>query len=141
MLASAAAWLGTPFVDCASVRGAGVDCAMFVKAAFEGAGLEPPFTVPSYSPQWYLNGNQELWLPLLEGRAVEIEQKDLKPADLVLYKFGTRFFSHGALVDSKGWPNIIHAYRQTRMVTRDLGNQGLLARCAQKYFTHKAWVT
>lgn len=114
---------------------------MFIKSVFEEAGLEAPFNMEQYSPQWYLNGDRELWLPLLVGRAVEIKQSELKPADLVLYKFGSRFFSHGALVDSQGWPHIIHAYRQTRMVTRDLGDQGLLARCAKLFFTHKAWVT
>lgn len=139
VLAAAALWLGTPFRDCASVRGAGVDCAMLIKAAFEEAGVESPFKVDRYSAQWYLNGDRELWIPMLLERGIEIDEKQALPADIVLYKFGSKFYSHGALIEAKGWPNIIHAYRQANCVLRDLGDQGLLARCPRRFFTRKAW--
>ena len=139
VLAAAAQWIGTPFVDCSSIRGAGVDCGMLIKSAYEEAGIESPFKIDRYSAQWYLNGDKELWLPLLIERGIEITQEQCKPADIVLYKFGSKFFSHGALIEAKGWPSIIHAYRQNGAVMRDLGDQGLLARCPRRFFTRKAW--
>lgn len=140
VLSAARTWIGTPFRDCASVKGAGVDCAMFIKAAFEEAGIEAPFVVDRYSAQWYLHGDRELWLPLLEARAIEIEQNQVRPADLVLYKFGSKYYSHGALIAESGWPVIIHAYRQNGAVALDIGDQALLGRCPRKFFTRKAWV-
>lgn len=138
VLLAAREWLATPFLDCASVRGAGVDCAMLIKAAYEGAGVESPIAMERYSPQWFLHGDRELWLQTVLDRGIEIEQSQAKPADLVLFKFG-RFFAHGALIAEKGFPHIIHAFRQAGCVVEDDASQGFLRDRVKRFFTRKAW--
>lgn len=126
VLAVARTFLGTPYHDCARLKGVGVDCATMIAMVFEEAGLEPPLDIPSYSPQWYLHRSDELYMERVLDRAKEIAQKDAHPGDLVLYQFG-RCFAHGAIVDEPGWPAIIHAYKQAGSVVRWRGDQGDLA--------------
>ncbi len=123
--AVARTWLRTPFHDNAAVRGAGVDCAMLIKSVFEEAGIITPEQIAQYSAQWAMHHNDELFLAEVLRHAVEIDEADVLPADIVLYKFG-RCLSHGAIVIAPGWPHIIHAFKQEYMVTIGLGDVGLL---------------
>lgn len=138
VITAARRWIGTPFADNACVLGAGVDCAQFIRSAFEEAGIESPVPIEPYAAQWYLHGDKELWLGTVLDRGVEITEGQARAADLVLYKFG-KFFAHGALITERGWPNIIHAYRQSRGVLEDLGDQGFLKGRDRRFFTRKAW--
>lgn len=136
--AEARTWIGTPYHDCAMVKGAGVDCAMIIKAVFEGCGIETPIEFDSYSPQWYLHRSDELYLNKVLERAREIPEAEAKPADIVMYKFG-RCFAHGAIVIEPGFPSIIHAFKQAGVVTIGDGTKGHLTGRERRFFTRHHW--
>lgn len=111
-------FLGTPFHDHGEVKGAGVDCATFLKKAFEEAGVVAPFKLDHYSPQFFLHQDEERYIGWVErcgGR--EIAEADAKPGDIVLWKIG-HCFAHGALIVEPGWPHIIHAHFASRCVRK-----------------------
>jgi hypothetical protein len=63
-------WLRTPFASRAQIKGAGVDCANLLVAAF--ASVER-VTIPDYPSDWFLHSDRERLLrsrrsPVSEGR-------------------------------------------------------------------------
>lgn len=138
VIAEARTWLATPYHDCAMVKGVGVDCAYLLKAVFEAVGLEAPIEIEPYSPQWYLHRSDELYLAKVLERAKEITLEEARPADVVLFKFG-RCFAHGAIIVE--WPRIIHAHKQSGIVTLADATTGVLADRERRFFTRRAWGT
>jgi len=51
VIKEALTWLSTPFHHEAMIKGAGVDCGMFLAAVYRVAGLIPEFTVAHYAFQ------------------------------------------------------------------------------------------
>ena len=124
VVAEARLWTGTPYHHRASVRGAGVDCALLILEAFAGAGIEERFDVGQYNHDWHLHRGEERYLEVIERYMARIEVDEtplkfrvppleLKPADVIVFRVG-RTFSHGAIVTK--WPFIIHAYYPSRIV-------------------------
>lgn len=109
--AEAMTWLDTPWHHMAGLKGVGVDCAHFVAAVYEAAGVIADPHIAPYGPQWFLNSGQELFLPYVErAGAREIAPETAGRGDLVLYRVG-RAWAHGAIV--LDWPGrIIHAHQR-----------------------------
>ena len=61
VIAEARSWIGTPFHDCAQVKGHGVDCAQFIAAVYTATGTVPPFDIEPYSPQFMLHRSEPLF--------------------------------------------------------------------------------
>lgn len=120
--AIARSFIGTPFHDHGEVKGAGVDCATFLKCVFTEAGLVAPFQLDHYSPQFFLHSAEERYLGWVAKFAREISEAEAKPGDVVLYKIGM-CFAHGALIVNPGWPSIIHAHWRMRCVRQDDGHK------------------
>ena len=118
-------WIGTPFHDHGEVKGAGVDCATFLKCVAQEAGVVEPFTLDHYSPQFFLHGNEERYIGWVTKFAREITEVEAKTGDIVLYKIG-HVFAHGALIIDPGWPNIIHAHFAAKCVRRGNGFRPML---------------
>ena len=109
VLAAAQSWLGTPFHDCAQVKGVGVDCANILAAVYAEAGLVPEVEIAAYSPQFMLHSSEPLFESYVRRFADEVEEAVVQPADIVLYQVG-RSFAHGAIIVD--WPTkIIHAFK------------------------------
>jgi cell wall-associated NlpC family hydrolase len=120
--AVARTFVGTPFHDHGEVKGAGVDCATFLKVVAQEAGVVAPFTLDHYSPQFFLHQSEERYIGWVTKFAREITQEEAKPGDIVLYKVkGGLCYAHGALVVKPGWPTIIHAHFAAKCVRRDDG--------------------
>ena len=113
--AVARSWIGTPFHDRAEVKGAGCDCATFLKCVFVEAGLIAPFEIGYYPAQFFLHSAEERYLTWVRKFGHEIALEEAQPGDVALYKIGL-CFAHGALVASPGWPAIIHAHAASRCV-------------------------
>jgi cell wall-associated NlpC family hydrolase len=102
-------WLGTPFRDCADIKGrnGGVDCAMLLVRCAVDTGIIPPFDPRPYPARWHLHQDRERFLEWIEtylgGCVVETPQI----GDVAVYQFG-RCFSHGAIIINSG--EAIHAY-------------------------------
>lgn len=106
-------WIGTPFRDCADVKGpnGAVDCAMLLVRCYVDAGHLAPFDPRPYPPRWHLHKDRERFLEWVEdelgGRRIESPRL----GDVVIWQFG-RCFSHGAiLINSE---EVVHAYSHAR---------------------------
>lgn len=109
-------WIGTPFHDLARVKGVGCDCAQLVAAVYEEAGILEPVDTGHYSPQFFLHHGEERLINFILRHAREIDEPNVMPGDIVVYKVG-RVFAHAAIVID--WPReIIHAHKLSGKVIR-----------------------
>jgi cell wall-associated NlpC family hydrolase len=137
VVAEAMTWLGTPWHHRGRVKGAGVDCAQFVIAAYAGAGVIADFDTGEYPRDWHIHRDQERFLTFVPSFAREIAEAEVGPGDLVLCKIG-RVYSHGVIVTA--WPQGIHAAVNAGRVTLcDLDRDAGLISGPRRYFTHKGW--
>ncbi len=138
VLRIARTWIGTPFHDQQKCKGAGVDCAQFIAAIFEEAGLIDIVDIGYYSPQWFLHRDEERYLSYVLPRAMEIVEREAMAADLVVFKIG-RCFAHGAILTEEGWPHVIHAYKPEGIVTFGRGDAGDLSSRQRRFFRYAGW--
>lgn len=134
VVAIALQWERTPYRHEARIKGVAADCT-FIAAVYEEAGLIPHVEIGPYSSQWHLHQREERYLGLVLQYAHEIEGPP-QPGDVVLYKFG-RVMSHSGIVIFPGWPHIIHAGYQERIVSRADGTAGMMAlpQIKRRYFS------
>jgi len=52
VIAAARAWLGTPYHNQASARGAGCDCLGLIRGVWRDVVGPEPFAMPAYTPDW-----------------------------------------------------------------------------------------
>lgn len=132
VVTEAMSWLRTPYHHRARVKGAGVDCANLPAAVYEEVGLVDRID-PEYSPQWMMHREEEQFLEYILPHATEIFEEDqLKPGDLILWKFG-RTYSHSAIVVD--YPVIIHAVNGTGVVLGDADRDSIFDDRPRKFFT------
>lgn len=113
--AVAISWEMTPYHPHARIKGLGVDCAQFPIAVYSEFGALPTDYAPTYSQEWMTHRDEELYLDEIRRFAREIPESEIKPGDLIVWKFG-RTFSHSAiLLDS---PIVIHAIIKGGFVLR-----------------------
>ncbi len=134
VLAEARSWIGTPYRHMGRAKGprGGVDCAQLVWAVFHNCGLTPFLPLEPYAQDFFLHRDVERYLAIVLRRALEVEYP--RPGDLVLFRIG-RLYAHGAIVDSPGWPTIIHAWYAAKRVISARGDQGRLANRPRKFFS------
>src|SRR5271168_3472737 len=133
IVASARAWVGTPYHHMADVRGAGCDCAMLLVRVFCDLGLVEPFDPRPYVKDWHLHRGEERYLTFLLARAHEMATP--LPGDAVLFKYG-RCFSHGGIVTRSAPLTIVHAFHPARIVLEEevVRNIEVAARVSQAKF-------
>lgn len=132
VVAEAESWLRTPYHHRARIKGAGVDCAQILVGVYGNVGLIEPFDTGDYPMDWMLHRDDERFLEWVRQHAHHEVEANPQPGDIAVWRFG-RCFSHGGVVTA--WPNVIHAHRPDRMVTRADGTQGALAGRAVKFFS------
>lgn len=102
-------WMGTPFRDCADVKGGagGVDCAMLLVRCYVDTGMLAPFDPRPYPPQWLLHQYRERFIEFLVTNlsAHEVDQPQL--GDVILWRFGNTYAHGSILINSH---EILHAY-------------------------------
>lgn len=126
ILEVARSWLGTPFHHGARVKGAGVDCAQFLAAVYEEAGIVEQVALPAtYPPDWFLHQHDSRYVDGLLEHTRRVDTPE--PGDLAAFQFG-RSLSHGAIVVA--WPTIIHAYVDGGVLLDDAMRN---ARLAERY--------
>ena len=116
VIAEARQWIGTPYHHGADIRGAGVDCGMFLIRVFADLGLMESFDPRPYPPDWHLHRDGEKYLGWIERHCGPIEAA--APGDIVLFRYG-RAFAHGAIVTAANPMTIIHAYADSGMVLEE----------------------
>ena len=86
IIAAARSWLGTPYHDQASVKGAGVDCLGLARGVWREVIGPEPLSVPPYSRDWGEVMPSEV---LVEGAArwlLPIPLDEAAPGSMVLFR-------------------------------------------------------
>lgn len=145
IVAAARSWIGTPYHNCADVKGVGVDCGMLLVRVFVDTGLCEPFDPRPYPPDWHLHRSEEKYLGFVFDRAHEVfpdqapsaagcdrastpvngllpapreALKKVQPGDVAVFRFG-RCYSHGGIVVDTEPLSIVHAFVQARCVLEE----------------------
>lgn len=114
-VAAARAWLNTPYIKGARIRGAGCDCETLIEAYLIEIGAATGFDLPVYSQDWFCNTEEECYRNELskvatcvwEGRC--LGTPPAQPGDIAIFRVaGSRVYNHGAIVTE--WPRSIHAF-------------------------------
>lgn len=133
VVAEAKSWLGTPYHHMARKKGVGVDCAMLPAEVYAACGMIPAQDVTFYPADWHLHRGTQRYLERVLDYAQEINQDQVQPGDLVLWRFG-RAWAHGAIVEA--WPDCIHAHRiAARVVMVNAAADADLASRSPRFFT------
>lgn len=110
-------WRGTPFVDQAMRRGAGVDCAHLALAVAQALGLvDARYQAPVYHPGWHLHHPGEwLWETILALGGTPLVPAEATAGDLVLCRLpGHQSHGHCAILLPEG--RMIHALQRLGVV-------------------------
>lgn len=104
-------WFGTPWQHQACVKGAGVDCAMFVAGVALNVGLiskEDFEVIPSYPKDWHFHQDFAIMPMLMEAMGCKLKPPgDIVPGDILVFKVA-RVPSHmGIMLEDNIF---IHAY-------------------------------
>lgn len=105
----ALSYVGTPFRNCADVKGpkGGIDCAMLLVRSFVDTGQIEPFDPRPYPADWFLYSREERFLGWLEGTFKAKRVDSPRIGDIVIWQFGL-CFSHSAIYVGNG--DVVHAY-------------------------------
>jgi len=116
IVAAARGWIGTPYHNCADIKGVGVDCGMLLVRVFVDLGLCEPFDPRPYSPDWHLHRGEERYLGLLLARSHRTERPEA--GDMMLFRYG-RCYSHGGIVTNPAPLTIVHAFHPAGRVIEE----------------------
>jgi cell wall-associated NlpC family hydrolase len=116
VIAEARRWIGTPYHNCADIRGAGVDCGMLIVRAFVDCGLCAPFDPRPYPADWHLHRSEERYLGFVFDRCSEVAGP--QSGDVIVLRFG-RCYSHGGIVTATEPLTIVHAFFAARRVLEE----------------------
>jgi cell wall-associated NlpC family hydrolase len=115
----ALSWKGTPYHQCARIKGVGADCGLFIAQVYENAGMLPHIEPGFYTAEHALHSSKEIFKGIVEKYLYPV--KNPLPGDIILYKFGL-CRSHAALVID--YPKIIHSYiRQGVIIDTDFNSE------------------
>lgn len=115
IIAEALDWIGTPFLDCADIKGpkGGVDCAMLCARVFIDTGRVAPFDPRPYSPDQMRNSPDELCLKWIQEKLGGREVEQPRVADVAIWHFGLSHSHFGIVVNGR---EVVHAFKRARMV-------------------------
>jgi NlpC/P60 family putative phage cell wall peptidase len=117
VVAQARSWIGTPYHNCADIKGVGVDCGMLLVRVFVDTGLCPPFDPRPYPPDWHLHRGEEKYLEFIFDRGRPVAEP--RPGDVAVFRYG-RTFSHGGIVTSAKPFTLVHASNDARRVIEEI---------------------
>ncbi len=125
VVAEARSWIGTPYHNCADVKGVGCDCGMLLVRVFVDVGIVEPFDPRPYSHDWHLHRGEERYLDALLSRAAAVETP--KSGDVMLFRVG-RCYSHGAIISRPEPLTVVHASFPAGVVLEEVVAQNAIMR-------------
>jgi NlpC/P60 family putative phage cell wall peptidase len=112
IVSAARAWIGTPYLHQASVKGAGTDCLGLLRGIWRELYRAEPMAIPPYSPDWSEVGGQETLFNAARQCLMEVGTEDQRAGDVLLFRM-----RHGAVAKHLGIaavvgaaPSFVHAY-------------------------------
>ena len=125
IVTEARSWIGTPYHNCADIKGVGCDCGMLLVRVFVDLKLVTPFDPRPYTADWHLHRGEERYLSALLARAKRVDAP--LPGDVALFRVG-RCYSHGGIVTRANPLTIVHAYWPAKVVLEETIGQNALMR-------------
>ena len=120
VVTTARAWIGTPYVHQASVKGVGCDCLGLLRGVWRELRSEEPESVPPYSPDWAEATGTETMYLALKRHLTEIAPHDIASGDIALFRMSPRGPAKhcGIVAEKNGVTTLIHA-RQNKRVSEE----------------------
>ena len=110
---AARAWLGTPYLHQASLKGQGADCLGLVRGVWREVLGDEPETPAAYSPDWAERGGEEVLLAAARRWLVQVAVEEAQAGDVLLFRMSLgAVVKHCAILSDAGgteW-RMIHAY-------------------------------
>lgn len=126
-------WIGTPFAHYQCCKGVGVDCAHLIIGVGKNTQLLPlEFSVPYYSPQWYIHEESSLLVDTLI--AANFRQKSVSNrlyGDVLVFKFERNACHVGIFLQNN---TILHA--RFSKSTRCVVHHHLIPMWERSYLRH-----
>ena len=119
----ARAWIGTPYIHQASVKGVGCDCLGLLRGVWRELHGEEAEAPPAYSPDWAeATGRETLRLALVR-HLTPVDLGALAPGDVALFRMLPRGpAKHCGIVAARhGARTLIHARQNRRVSEEPLG--------------------
>jgi NlpC/P60 family putative phage cell wall peptidase len=114
IVASARAWIGTPYRHQASVCGVGADCLGLVRGVWRDVVGPEPEPLRPYSPYWAETGEEEALIALGDAHFTPAPLEDWREGDVLCFRFRAGFpAKHLAIATSA--TSIIHAHDGARV--------------------------
>ncbi len=116
----ARAWIGTPYVHQASLKGVGCDCLGLLRGIWRELTGDEPEEIPPYSRDWADATGAETLYMALKRHAREIGTQEIAPGDIALFRMAGRGpAKHCGIVASRDERRtLIHA-RQNKRVSEE----------------------
>jgi NlpC/P60 family putative phage cell wall peptidase len=124
VVAAARAWIGTPHVHGASLRGAGADCIGLVRGVWRDIHGGEPETPPVYGEDWSRASARELLWAAARRHLVARAVGEGEAGDVVLLRLrrdGPAGHAGILAADWAGCASLIHAYSRHGVVESPLG--------------------
>ena len=119
VIASARAWLGTPYHDQASLRGVGCDCLGLARGVWRDLVGAEPHAIPPYSRDWGETGACEVLADGARAMMIEIPVAEICPGALVLFRMAPRAIAkHVGILTAPD--RFIHAYDRLGVIEEAL---------------------
>ena len=115
VVATARAWLGTPYHDQASLRGVGCDCLGLARGVWREVVGDEPFPIPPYSRDWGETGPREVLADGARRMMREVAPTETAPGALVMFRMSPRAIAkHVGILT--GPDSFIHSYERLGVV-------------------------
>jgi NlpC/P60 family putative phage cell wall peptidase len=138
VVAEARKWIGTPYHNCADIKGVGVDCGMLLVRVFVDSGLCAPFDPRPYAPDWNQHRSEEKYLGFITARCGEIVADQVQPGDVMVLRFG-RCYAHGGIITKAKPLTMVHAYQPARRVyEEEIAHNAALTERKSRFFSYWA---
>ncbi|MEP9352037.1 NlpC/P60 family protein [Xanthobacter sp. KR7-65] len=109
VLAEARAWIGTPYLHRASLKGHGADCLGLVRGVWRAVVGAEPEPLPPYAPDWAEAGRRETLAEAAGRCLVPVALDAAAPGDVLLFRFRAHLPAKHAAILAPG-ARMIHAY-------------------------------
>ena len=119
VIAAARGWLGTPYHDQASVKGAGCDCLGLARGVWREIVGSEPFVLPPYQRGWGEVGRREVLAEGARSVMIEIPVAEIGPGAVVLFRVREQGIAkHCAILT--GPETMIHSYERHGVIEQSL---------------------
>lgn len=136
VVSEALTWVGTPYKDTGRIKGVAVNCAQLLYGVAKNAGV---LADDAPEPRWFSSQlpfhtkDERIVQYVMAYGAVEIEESEVQPGDIVMYKIGN---AHGHAAIVIDWPTrILHCCSPNGCYEGHGVREGFLSGKHRRYFT------